>query len=77
MENIFSKFTNKYSLSKTLRFELKPVGKTKQNIESAGFLESDEKMSDEYVEIKKIIDRYHKAFIERVFIFSLSKCHIK
>lgn len=25
-------FTRKYQLSKTLRFELKPVGKTKENI---------------------------------------------
>ncbi|MFA5211060.1 MAG: type V CRISPR-associated protein Cas12a/Cpf1 [Patescibacteria group bacterium] len=27
MSNVFEKFTNQYSLSKTLRFELKPVGK--------------------------------------------------
>ena len=27
MSSIFDSFTNKYSLSKTLRFELKPVGK--------------------------------------------------
>ncbi len=27
-------FTNLYQLSKTLRFELKPVGNTKENIEA-------------------------------------------
>lgn len=30
-------FTNLYPLSKTLRFELQPVGKTKENIEKAVF----------------------------------------
>jgi CRISPR-associated protein Cpf1 len=29
----FSDFTNLYELSKTLRFELKPVGETKNNLE--------------------------------------------
>ncbi len=27
-------FTNLYSLSKTLRFELRPIGKTRENIEN-------------------------------------------
>lgn len=31
-------FTNLFSLSKTLRFELKPVGKTLENIEKNGLL---------------------------------------
>ena len=34
-------FTRLYPLSKTLRFELKPVGKTKENIEQNGILERD------------------------------------
>lgn len=34
-------FTNLYQLSKTLRFELKPIGITKENIETSGILERD------------------------------------
>jgi len=34
--NSFSNFTNLYSLSKTLRFELKPIGKTLEYIEKEG-----------------------------------------
>lgn len=36
--SIFDNFTSKYSLSKTLRFELKPVGKTKELLEKIKFL---------------------------------------
>ena len=35
---MFEKFTNRYAVSKTLRFELKPVGKTRENIERSGIL---------------------------------------
>ena len=37
----YSEFTGLYPLSKTLRFELKPIGKTKENIEKNGILERD------------------------------------
>ncbi len=57
-------FTNKYQLSKTLRFELKPIGKTKDHIEAKGLLTQDEKRADSYKVVKKIIDEYHKYFIE-------------
>ena len=53
-------FTKKYSLSKTLRFELKPVGKTLDHIREKGLLEQDEKRALKYKEAKKIIDEYHK-----------------
>ncbi|MDD4748313.1 MAG: type V CRISPR-associated protein Cas12a/Cpf1 [Salinivirgaceae bacterium] len=60
----FKDFTNLYSLSKTLRFELKPQGKTLEHIQNNGFLENDEHRAESYKEVKKIIDRYHKEFIE-------------
>ena len=60
----FKRFTRVYPLSKTLRFELKPVGKTLDHIVSSGLLEQDQHRADSYVEVKKIIDEYHKAFIE-------------
>ena len=57
-------FTNLYQLSKTLRFELKPIGKTKENIEKSGILERDNQRDIAYKAVKKVIDEYHKAFIE-------------
>lgn len=65
-QNPFNQFTGLYPLSKTLRFELRPIGKTKENITSAGILEEDNHRAESYKEVKKIIDEYHKEFIERV-----------
>lgn len=59
-------FKRIYSLSKTLRFELKPIGKTLEHIEKSGILSQDQHRAESYVEVKKIIDEYHKAFIESV-----------
>ncbi|MDP2061080.1 MAG: type V CRISPR-associated protein Cas12a/Cpf1 [Flavobacteriaceae bacterium] len=58
------KFTNLYQLSKTLRFELKLVGKTKDHIETKGILKKDEERAESYKEMKKTIDGFHKHFIE-------------
>ena len=58
-----NELTGLYSLSKTLRFELKPVGKTLEHIESKGLIAQDEKRAEEYKKVKDIIDRYHKEFI--------------
>ncbi|MBR0333938.1 MAG: type V CRISPR-associated protein Cas12a/Cpf1 [Bacteroidales bacterium] len=60
------RFKNLYPLSKTLRFELIPQGKTLDNIQSSGLLEQDEHRAESYQKVKTIIDEYHKAFIERV-----------
>jgi len=66
-QNPFNQFTGLYPLSKTLRFELRPYNeKTKNNIISAGILAEDNHRAESYKEVKKIIDEYHKAFIERV-----------
>ena len=67
---MLSKFTNQYSLSKTLRFELKPVGETADYIEDfksqqlKDFVEIDQQRASDYLEIKKIIDDYHRDYIE-------------
>ncbi|MCM1107697.1 MAG: type V CRISPR-associated protein Cas12a/Cpf1 [Clostridium sp.] len=63
MSNIFTHFTRLYSLSKTLRFELKPIGRTLENIEKKGLIAQDEQRAEEYEQVKNIIDRYHKKFI--------------
>ncbi|HNV95724.1 MAG TPA: type V CRISPR-associated protein Cas12a/Cpf1 [Bacteroidales bacterium] len=59
----FKDFTNLYQVSKTLRFELIPQGKTLENIKKSGLLIHDEHRAKNYVLVKKIIDEYHKAFI--------------
>ena len=65
-------FINLYQLSKTLRFELQPVGKTKESIEKNGILMRDEKRAEDYKTVKRIIDEYHKKYIEgRLWDFKL------
>ncbi len=59
----FSQFTGLYPVSKTLRFELKPIGKTLENVQNKGIIDQDEAKSLKYVEAKQIIDKYHKYFI--------------
>ena len=58
------RFTNTYSVSKTLRFELIPVGKTKENIERKGIIDADTKLAESYKKMKKTIDEFHKYFID-------------
>lgn len=58
-------FTNLYPLSKTLRFELVPMGNTKENIEKNNLLSNDKKRAVSYQKVKEIIDNYHKDFIEK------------
>lgn len=65
-------FTNLYPVSKTLRFELQPIGRTKENIENGGILQRDEKRAEDYEVVKTLIDDYHKQFIkERLWNFRL------
>lgn len=52
-----------YSVQKTLRFELKPVGKTKENIEKKGIIANDYHRFETYKNVKKYCDEYHKYFI--------------
>lgn len=69
----FNELTGLYSLSKTLRFELKPIGKTLEHIERKGLIAQDEQRAEEYEKVKGIIDRYHKSFIQ----MCLSPLHLK
>ena len=58
-------FVNLYPLSKTLRFELIPQGKTLEHIQTKGLLTQDEQLAENYKKAKKVIDDYHKDFIEK------------
>lgn len=64
-KQLFAGFVNQYSVSKILRFELIPQGKTKEFIENKGFIIQDEGRADKYKKVKNIIDEYHKEFIEK------------
>ena len=72
-------FTNLYSLSKTLRFELKPIGKTSETFKQwleelkntelvvdndGNLFVKDKKIKDAYLVIKPIMDKLHEQFIE-------------
>ena len=63
MHNL-AQFTGKYSVNKTLRFALKPQGKT-ENFIKKNVLKKDEDRADQYRKAKRIIDLYHKDFIEK------------
>ena len=63
MKNL-SSFTKQYSISKTLRFALEPIGKTREHISE--FISKDNQIYDNYEKSKKIIDGYHRHFIENV-----------
>lgn len=60
---MFSSFTHQYPLSKTLRFELKPIAKTLEHIHAKGFLEQDKTLADTYQQLKPILDDFHRVFI--------------
>lgn len=63
----FSAFTNQYSLSKTLRFELKPVGETQRMLEEASIFEEDETIQKKYEATKPFFDKLHREFVKEAF----------
>ena len=63
--SVSEQFTNLYSLSKTLRFELIPVEGTAETIQQNGILAEDKKLADSYQKIKPTLDAFHRAFIDR------------
>ena len=68
MRNDFYKdYVRQYSISKTLRFELRPQGRTQEYIEKHGILDEDEARAESYAKVKKVIDEYHKQFMPMSF----------
>lgn len=70
MATIFENFTNLYPVSKTLRFELVPVGRDGKRLElqdaaklHAKILEQDQKIKDAYVALKPYMDKIHEEVI--------------
>lgn len=64
METLYTNLHKLYPVQKTLRFELKPIGNTKEYIEKNGILNIDEHRAEIYKKVKKYCDEYHKYFIE-------------
>lgn len=64
VKNLYSKLHNLYPISKTLRFELIPIGKTKENMEKNNIITEDEHRNKKYKIVKKYCDEYHKTFID-------------
>jgi len=62
-KDFFSPFTRKYQLSKTLRFELKPIGQTLENMEKAQILVHDKEKEVAYQIVKPLLDKLHEKFI--------------
>ncbi len=74
----FEDFTNLYPVNKTLRFQLKPMGETEDNINKKGLLKEDEVLAEDYKKAKKIIDEYHKDFINsRLKNFSFAQTELE
>ncbi len=60
-------FTKIYQVSKTLRFELQPVGETGEHLKKNKLFDHDRMRNEAYPEVKKILDGEHKKLLERVF----------
>ncbi len=63
-QSVFKDFTNLYELSKTLRFELKPVGKTLRMLEDAKVFKTDELIQKKYEQTKPFINKLHQEFVK-------------
>ncbi|TGN09367.1 type V CRISPR-associated protein Cas12a/Cpf1 [Leptospira ilyithenensis] len=75
--SIWDNFTRKYSVSKTLRFELRPVGKTEENIVKKEIIDAewisgknipkgtDADRARDYKIVKKLLNQLHILFINQ------------
>ncbi len=79
-KSVFDSFTNLYSLSKTLRFELKPVGKTLEHLKKAQEYDpviqtfmKDQEIEDAYQSLKPVLDKIHEDFITQSLVSPQAK----
>ena len=66
MKSIFNDFIGLYPVSKTIRMELRPVGKTLEKIKQFNLIPEDKERAKKYKLIKPLIDDYHRRFIDEV-----------
>lgn len=62
--SIFDHFTGQYELSKTLRFELKPVGETTKQLEFGEVIKNDIHIAEQYKLAKPLFDNLHREFVK-------------
>ena len=66
MKRSLSEFTGLYPVSYTLKFELRPNGKTSEHLKKSGLLEQDGQRAEDYPKVKTFLDEQHKSFLEKV-----------
>lgn len=64
---MIDQFTNRYSLSKTLRFSLEPIGETRNFFDDRKMLETDEQRANDAEIVKGYLKDWFKYFIDDVF----------
>ena len=62
----YTDFIGLYPVQKTLRFELRPQGKTAEKMRESGLLEQDREKAKNYIVMKALIDDYHRRFINEL-----------
>ena len=60
----FEDFTKQYQVSKTLRFELIPQGKTLENMKRDGIISVDRQRNEDYQKAKGILDKLYKYILD-------------
>ncbi len=55
-----------YSIQKTLRFELKPIGETKNYIKERGLIDEDQQKYNDSFKVKKLLDEYYSVVISDI-----------
>ena len=64
VNTVWNEMTGIYPVSKTIRFELKPIGRTLEYINSKRLLEEDEQRAKDFLEVKKIMNDYFRELIK-------------
>jgi len=64
VNTVWDEMTGIYPLSKTIRFELKPVGRTLEYINSKRLLEEDEQRAKDFLKVKEIMNDYSRERIK-------------
>lgn len=57
----FENYVKRYPVSKTLCFQLVPIGETEKNLKE--HLQNDRKLSEDTTELKQLITSYHREFL--------------
>lgn len=60
----FCDLTKQFKVTKTLRWEIIPVGKTAENMDANGFLSDDKDKHAAYQKVKSMADDYYRYFID-------------